>query len=157
VTGVTRTVLPAAGVVVMVAVYALLAGHWASADPGWYDALDKPSWQPPDWVFGVAWSYNFIALAVVGLTLSIRHPGSVALRWLLAFSVSVVFALSWAYLFYVPHQLGAAAAALAVAAALSWVLVRIARRAATWAGWLLVPYAIWMSLATSLAVGFGLA
>jgi tryptophan-rich sensory protein len=146
----------AAGVVVAVAAYAVLALRWVSSDPGWYDALPKPSWQPPDWVFGVAWPYNFLALAVVGVTLAVRTPGRTSVGWLAVLVTDVVLALTWAYLFYVPHALAAAAVALGAAAALAWVLDVIAWRALPWTGVALLPYAIWLSVATSLAIGFAL-
>lgn len=147
--------LLAAGVVVVVLAYAVLATRWISADPGWYDGLTKPAWQPPDWVFGVAWPYNFVALGVAGLTLALQHPGRSSAGWLLLLAVSVGFALGWAYLFYVPpHRLAAAAVSLAVAAALSWGLVALAWRTQAWTGWVLLPYAVWMTVATSLSIGF---
>ena len=59
-----------------------------------------------------------------------------------------------AYAFYVPHRLDLAAILLGGAAALTWVLVLVAGRQLTWAGWLLVPYAVWLTVATSLSVGY---
>jgi translocator protein len=147
--------LVAAGVVVVVLAYAVLATRWISADPGWYAGLAKPAWQPPDWVFGVAWPYNFVALGVTGVALALQHPGRVSTGWLLVLAVSVGFALGWAQLFYVPpHRLVAAAVSLGLAAALSWLLVGLAGRTQAWTGWLLLPYAVWMTVATSLSIGF---
>ena len=152
--GMRAGTLTAVGVVATVLAYAVLATRWVSSDAGWYDALPKPAWQPPDWVFGVAWPYNFVALFVAGIALALQHAGRPALAWLVVLMISVGFALGWAYLFYVPHRLSLAAISLAVAAALTWGLVLIAGRTEAWTGWVLLPYAIWMSVATSLAVGF---
>ncbi len=69
-------------------------------------------------------------------------------------AVSVVAALARAHQFSVPHELGRAAVALAVAAVLTWVLALVAGGSLTWAGWVLVPYAGWMTVATSLSVGY---
>lgn len=147
-------VLVAIGAVVTVAVYGVLAMRWVSSDPGWYDALRKPAWQPPDWVFGVAWSYNFIALAIAGIALGLSASVRESSTWLAVFAVNVGFALAWAYLFYVPHALWGAAAVLLVGAVLAWALVALAWQAVPWTGLILVPYGIWLSVATSLAVGF---
>ena len=57
--------LASVAAVVLVVIYAVGSGVWVSANPGWYASLEKPSWQPPDIVFGLIWPYNFIALAVV--------------------------------------------------------------------------------------------
>jgi tryptophan-rich sensory protein len=144
----------AVGTVVVVAVYAIGAGVWSSSDPGWYAALAKPAWQPPDWVFGVMWPYNFAALLVVGLVLATSRPASASVPWLAVLVVSVVFALGWAYLFYAPHALTAAAVCLGLAAVLTWVLVVLAARELPWTGLVLLPYALWVSVATALAVAY---
>ena len=62
----TWRVLASVAVVALVVVYAVGSGVWVSANPGWYAGLTRPSWQPPDIVFGLIWPYNFVALAVVG-------------------------------------------------------------------------------------------
>ena len=53
-----------------------------------------------------------------------------------------------------PHRLGRAAALLAVAASLTWLLVGATVVLVAWAGWVLVPYAVWLTVATGLAVGY---
>lgn len=149
-----RSSMLTVGTLLAVVAYAVLATRWVNADPGWYDALPKPSWQPPDWVFGVAWPYNFVALAVAGVTVSRTATRGAAGLWLAVLVVEVVLALLWAYLFYVPHSLGAAAVALAGAAVLAWSLALLAWRVGWWTGLVVLPYAVWMTVATSLAVGF---
>jgi tryptophan-rich sensory protein len=153
--GLVRTgVLLAIGSVVTVTAYGVLASRWVSSDPGWYDALKKPAWQPPDWVFGVAWPYNFLALAVSGVVLALTATTQSAGTWLAVLVVNAGLALGWAYLFYVPHALWPAAAVLSASAVLAWVLVVLAWQAVPWTGAVLVPYAVWLSVATSLAAGF---
>ena len=121
---------------------------------GWYAGLARPSWQPPDVVFGLIWPYNFIALAVVGVIVAQRGSAGQVGAWLGIAVVSVVCALSWAYLFYVPHQLTASAVALAGAAALTAVLVVVTWTVTRGGAVALLPYLIWVGLATSLAVGY---
>lgn len=138
----------------LVAVFAGLANVWNSHDPGWYDGLRRPFFQPPDVVFGVMWPLNFLLLLVVGLTSIRTAPVDVAWSATAVLAVSVVLALGWAWLFYVPHQLGAAAACLAGAGVLTWILVLVVARHETWAGLLLLPYALWLSVATALSVAY---
>lgn len=139
---------------VVVAGYVVLSTAWIGHDPGWYDGLVRPSFQPPDVVFGVIWPLNFLALVVVGL----RFPQAVggARVWVAIslLAVSVVAALAWAWLFYVPHRLSAAAVCLAAAAALTWVLVGWVARSMPWGGVILLPYATWLTIATGLALQY---
>ncbi len=146
----SRTLLLGVGFVATVVVYAALSGVWVSADQGWYARLPRPPWQPPDWVFGVIWPLNFAALIAAGIVLSRQVPERAA-PVLAVLVLSVVLALGWAYLFYVPHALGAAAWSLAAASALTWVVLVMSARLVPWTGLLLTPYAVWVTLATTLA------
>ena len=146
--------LPTVAWCALVAVFAGLANVWNGHEPGWYAALRTPSFQPPDVVFGVMWPLNFLLLLVVGLTSIRTAPTGVAWAATGVLAVSVALALGWAWLFYVPHHLGAAAACLAGAAALTWVLLVVVARHETWAGLLLAPYALWLTIATALSVAY---
>jgi benzodiazapine receptor len=140
--------------VVAVLLYAALSSVWTAHDPGWYARLSTPSFQPPDLVFGVVWPLNFLALLVVGVWFT-RSPTATGV-WSATsiMAASVVAALAWAWLFYVPHRIGAATMALALAAFLTWALVALVARSLPWAATVLVPYAVWLSLATALSVQY---
>jgi translocator protein len=148
-----RAVASVAAVAVVV-VYAVGSGVWVSTNPGWYAGLDRPAWQPPDIVFAVIWPYNFVALGVVGVIVAQRGGPAVVGGWLAVGAASVVCALSWAYLFYVPHELAASAIALAGAALLTLVLVILTWSVTRGGALALLPYLVWVTLATSLAAGY---
>lgn len=138
----------------LVVAYAALANVWNTHDRGWYAGLERPSFQPPDVVFGVVWPLNFALLLVVGIASIRTAPSDAAWAATGVLAVSVVLALGWAWLFYVPHRLRTAATCLAAATGVTWGLVVAVGRVDTWAGLLLVPYAIWLSVATALSVAY---
>jgi benzodiazapine receptor len=150
----TWRLLASIAAVGLVVVYAVGSGVWTASNPGWYGGLARPSWQPPDLVFGLIWPYNFVALAVVGVIVAQRGSGGLVAAWLGVAGASAVCALAWAYLFYVPHRMEAAAIALGAAAVLTWVLVALTWQVARGGAVALVPYAVWVSLATTLAVEY---
>lgn len=140
--------------VAIVVAYAGLSGVWVSTNAGWYLSLPRPSWQPPDPVFGLAWAYNFTILAIVGVVLSLRMLPQPLVAYLVAFATSVTAAILWAWLFYVPHHLVAAALCLSVCALLTIAMVVLAWREAWWCGALLLPYQAWLVVASSLSWGY---
>ena len=138
----------------LVVAYAIGAGRWVSSDAGWYRSLTRPPWQPPDVVFGLIWPYNFVMIAVTGWLVAGRSPRTAQIAWLVFLALSIVAALVWAWLFYVPHELHASGFALAAATLFTVPLVVIAIRASTPVGAALVVYLGWLAVATSLAFGY---
>lgn len=140
--------------ILLVLVYAIGSGIWVSNAPGWYSSLNRPRWQPPDFVFGVIWPYNFIMLGVAAYNVAQSLNRTQTIIWLLFFGASVLSALVWAYQFYVPHNLNIAAIALGLAAILTIPVLYLTFKASLLIGALLVPYQIWVLIATTLAWGY---
>jgi len=149
----TRALVGGVSTTIVVA-YAIGAGRWVSTDANWYRSLTKPPWQPPDVVFGVIWPYNFVMLAVAGWAVAGRESRTEHVVWLASLALSVVAALTWAYLFYVPHSLFASGFALTAATLLTLPLVVLTFQASTPLGLALLPYQLWLAVATSLAFGY---
>ena len=140
--------------IALVVIYALGSGIWVSNAPGWYSSLVRPPWQPPDFVFGLIWPYNFIMLGVAAFNIAQSLTRAQTITWLLFFAASVTSALVWAYQFYVPHNLSIAAIALGIAALLTLPVLYLTFKASLLIGLLLVPYQVWVAIAATLAWGY---
>ena len=138
----------------LVLVYAFGSGIWVSSSPGWYASLNRPPWQPPSFVFGIIWPYNFIMLGIAAFNIAQSLTRAQTITWLLFFAASVTSALVWAYQFYVPHNLSVAAIALAMAALLTLPVLYLTFKASLLIGFLLVPYQVWVAIAATLAWGY---
>jgi tryptophan-rich sensory protein len=135
----------------LVFIYAIGSGVWVSTSPGWYSTLVRPPWQPPDFVFGIIWPYNFVMLGIAAFNVAQSLNRNQTLVWLGFFAASVAAALTWAYQFYVPHNLSLAAIALVMAALLTLPVLYLTFKASLLIGMLLVPYQIWVIIASTLA------
>ena len=138
----------------LVLIYAFGSGIWVSSSPGWYSWLVQPPWQPPDFIFGIIWPYNFIMLGIAAFNVAQSLTKIQTVTWLIFFAASVAAALVWAYQFYVPHNLSIAATALGVAALLTIPVLYLTFKASLMIGLLLIPYQIWVTIATTLAWGY---
>lgn len=150
----TWRLIAVATVIIIVVVYAVGSGIWVSSGSAWYLALEKPAWQPPSWVFGLIWPYNFVVVAVVGSVIAWNAVPARVVAVLVLLAVTVALAISWAYLFYVPHEITWAAISLTAVAALTLPITVIAFAERWWLGALLVPYQVWVALAASLSWGY---
>jgi tryptophan-rich sensory protein len=137
-------VLLAAAAAILVGVMGMLATDLG----GWYDNLNKPSWQPPDWLFGPAWTAIYAMAALAGVSAwrgaATRHART---RILALFSVNAFLNVFWSLLFFRLNRpdwalLEVVFLWLSIVALI--VGLRSCSRASTW--WL-APYLAWVTFA----------
>ena len=118
-----------------------------SMPDAWYAALHKPSWNPPAWLFGPAWTLLYTLMAVAAWLVWKRVGFS---RPLGLYFVQLALNAAWTPIFFGAHQLGWAL----VEIALLWIAILATllsfRRVSTAAGWLFVPYLAWVTFASVL-------
>jgi benzodiazapine receptor len=117
---------------------------------GWYAVLLKPSWNPPAWLFGPAWSLLYVLMAVAAWLVWREGGWKTQQRQLRLFLLHWLLNALWTPLFFGMHQLGPAFAEIIIL----W-LVLAATLISFWgvrkiAGVLLVPYLAWVSFAAAL-------
>jgi tryptophan-rich sensory protein len=137
--------------VALVLIYVVGSGLWVNTGDGWYRGLNQPAWQPPDFIFGIIWPYNFIVLGFAAVIVSNRLSTALVATYLAVFAITVACALTWAFQFYRPHNLEAASTALTCVAVLTVVLVVIASRASLPLALALLPYQVWVLIASFLS------
>jgi benzodiazapine receptor len=127
-------------------------GAFASKDAGaFYDALTRPGWAPPGWLFGPVWSVLFLVMAVaVWLVWRVRHVNQSRSVAIALFVAQLIANALWSWLFFAWHLGGAAFAEVLVL----WLLIA-GTGVAFWrikplAGLLLVPYLLWVTFASAL-------
>ena len=117
----------------------------------WYPALRKPSWNPPNWVFPVAWTTLFVAMGVALYRvwgLGLGTPGvSLALTF---FGVQLVLNVLWSFFFFglrsPPLVLVEVLFLWVAVAGTMWTMGSLD----SLSGWLLAPYLAWVTFATIL-------
>jgi len=114
----------------------------------WYASLAKPSWQPPNWLFGPVWTTLYTLMGIVGVRIwAMTTPGD-ALRRL--FGAQLLLNALWTPIFFGAHNL---LGALIMILALDLVVVGLLStlwRQDRISFWLLVPYMAWILFATCL-------
>ena len=121
----------------------LALGAMARPD-GWYAALAKPPFNPPNWVFAPVWSLLYVMIAVAGAR-TYERVGGFAL-WV----AQLVLNFTWTPAFFLLHR--PALALCIIAALLAAILVFIVTRwtADRVSALLFVPYAAWVGFAALL-------
>ena len=119
-------------------------------DSPWYATLDKPGWNPPNWVFAPVWTTLYALMAVAAWLVWRRGGWEHQRPALTVFLAQLVANFAWSPLFFTAQRPGLALADIILLWLLivttMWAFARIERRAA----WLLAPYLVWVSYALSL-------
>jgi len=121
----------------------------AATDVGpWYQALEKPAWQPPDWLFAPVWTliYALTAIAVV-LAWSEAEAGWPRTRLIGFFALNAALNVLWSQLFFGLQRPDWALLEVVLLWASVIALVIVVRPYSSRAAWLLVPYLLWVSFA----------
>ena len=135
---------------VCLGVSALGGAATATSVGSWYALLEKPSFNPPNWVFAPVWTALFFMMAIAGWRVW-RRDGVRKARWALAlFGAQLALNLGWSILFFGLRSIGAALIEICVL-----LLAILATTAVFWrrdrvAGMLFVPYAGWVAFAAVL-------
>lgn len=121
-----------------------------SGESGWYTALEKPSIQPPGWLFGVVWPILYLLMGLA-LAMIVHARGSRGRALGIGlFAAQLAVNLLWSPIFFGMHQVSFAfwwiLLMLALAIATTFAFARVRRAAA----WLMVPYLVWISFAAML-------
>jgi translocator protein len=131
------------------AVAGLGAAWTASSLDAWYPALNKPSWNPPNWIFGPVWSLLYLMMATSAwLVWRVDDPSK--WRALGLFAVQLLLNLAWSGIFFGLRQPGLAFGEILLLWAAIAATIWSFRRYSGWAAALLVPYLAWVTFASIL-------
>jgi translocator protein len=146
-----RDILALLGFIALSLFVSVLGGLVTSTSVGnWYQTLEKPSFNPPDWLFAPVWTGLFLMMAIAGWRVWRRAGFGQAKKELTLYGLQLGLNLTWSTLFFGFQNIGLALVEI--------ILLLIAITANTilfWridrpAGLLFVPYVLWVGFASIL-------
>ena len=118
-----------------------------SAIPTWYASLVKPSWNPPGWLFGPAWTTLYTLMGISLYRIWRKPRNNQALFW---FYTQLFFNAMWSIIFFGQRNIPGAFAEILVLLALIVVVIKKFYKIDKRAAYLLIPYLVWVSFASYL-------
>jgi benzodiazapine receptor len=119
------------------------------ASNAWYEQLHKAPWTPPGWVFGAAWFSSMICFAFFMYAIT-KEPSSSNTGIYLVYAAQWILNVGWNPVFFRWHLVGPG---LVVILFLLFTVIYFTRygfgKQGT-SGWLMLPYLVWLLLASSL-------
>lgn len=115
----------------------------------WYQFIIKPSWNPPNWLFGPVWSLLYLLMGI-----------SVALIWhsqdsnkknaIQLFIIQFALNLGWSFIFFNQHEIGWAFVEILIMLTAIILTILSFYKISKTAAYLLIPYLCWVSFASVL-------
>jgi translocator protein len=122
-----------------------------SAIPGWYAELIKPSFNPPNWIFGPVWITLYLLMGIAAFLTCRKNCGKPEVRQAIGiYAIQLILNIAWSIIFFGFHNSSCAL----VDIVMLWISIiltilafyKISRLAA----YLLLPYLAWVSFASVL-------
>jgi len=112
----------------------------------WYTNIIKAPWTPPGFVFGLAWTTIMIFFSVFMANLYERRDS----KYTQLLFISWIFNISWNPLFFTLNWVWLSSVVILLLTILLGYLIHQSRKEYKWMWLLLVPYFLWLNIATSL-------
>jgi tryptophan-rich sensory protein len=117
---------------------------------GWYAALKRPSFTPPNWIFAPVWTTLYVLMAVAAWLVWKEEGFAAHKAALVLFLVQLFLNALWSPVFFGLHRIGAGFLIIVFL----WLAI-LATSVAFWgvsasAGAMLVPYQLWVTYAAVL-------
>lgn len=125
--------------------------------PSWYAELKKPRYTPPNWLFGPVWTTLYIMMGIS--VFLVWRSGLTMNGVLLAFTlfwIQLVINAFWSIIFFGIKSKGGGVITIIVLWFLILATIIASFQVSVWAGALLIPYIVWVSIASYLNIGIWL-
>ncbi|MBN1366780.1 MAG: tryptophan-rich sensory protein [Dehalococcoidales bacterium] len=120
----------------------------------WYPGLRKPRFTPPNWVFGPVWFVLYVLMAVS--VFFVWQKGIAANEVLIAFVlfwIQLAVNAAWSFVFFGLKSKGGGIITIIILWLLILATIIASLKVSVLAGYLLIPYIVWVSIATYLNIG----
>lgn len=124
------------------------------AIPGWYETLNKPSFNPPNWLFGPVWTILYLLMGI-SLFLIWNKPASKERNLaILIFLIQLALNFFWSFMFFYLNRIGLALLEIILLWISILIMLGVFYKTKPMAAYLNVPYLMWVTFATILNAGY---
>ena len=116
----------------------------------WYQTLNKPSFNPPDWIFGPVWTTLYILMGISVWLVWKTEPSKTRTIRIRIFCLQLFFNVFWTYLFFGIQRIDLGLIEIFFLIFLITTNIIYFLKTNKIAGYLLIPYLIWVLYASIL-------
>lgn len=122
----------------------------AESIPTWYVTLNKPWFNPPNWIFGPVWTMLYLLMGFASYVVYISYQNIHRKISLIHYGIQLLLNLLWSFLFFYFKNPGLALFEIVIL----WIMINLTivsfSKVNKKAAYLLLPYVVWVSFAAIL-------
>ena len=111
----------------------------------WYSLLNKPVFNPPDWIFAPVWTTLYLMMTVA--VWIFWHTKNKNINTIYIYFIHLIFNTTWSLVFFVSHNMVLALIILITLIALIINLILRFKRVNMFSVYLMIPYLLWCCFA----------
>jgi len=132
-----------------------IAGMFTSQSvPEWYATLNRPSFNPPNWIFGPVWTTLYILMGISFFLIWKQDASKERNRAILFFLLQLLLNFAWSFIFFYFNKIGLAL----VEIILLWIsiimMLVVFYKIKPMASYINIPYLLWVTFATVLNASY---
>ena len=126
----------------------------ADAIPNWYQTLQRPSFNPPNWLFGPVWTLLYLLMGISLYMIWTSPKSQERKRALQIFATQITLNFFWSIIFFSWHQMNWALVEIIALWIFIALMIHTFRKQRPVDGYLNIPYLLWVSFATVLNAAY---
>lgn len=123
----------------------LFMGDGPTSD--WYTSMNQAPWTPPNWLFGAAWTFIMLCFSFYMTFLYLKHPTK---KVITLFVIQFILNVAWNFVFFNQHLIAIGLGTIIVLTFIITVMLITYLKLMKAKSLLILPYFIWICIATSL-------
>lgn len=128
--------------------------YTAEAVPGWFETLNRPSFNPPNWIFGPVWTALYLIMGISLFLIWKQDSSKERSLAIFVFVLQLALNFCWSFIFFYFNMIGLAL----IEIILLWVCIMIMfvlfYKIKPMAAYINIPYLAWVTFATVLNAGY---
>lgn len=136
------------------AVGAISGMYTSQAVPEWFATLDRPSFSPPNWLFGPVWTTLYTLMGISLFLIWKQNSSSERNLAIIIFLLQLTLNFLWSFIFFYLNRIGLAL----IEIVLLWInialMIVLFNKIKPIAAYLNIPYLLWVSFATALNTAY---
>lgn len=132
-----------------------IAGIFTSAAvPEWYTTLNRPSFNPPNWIFGPVWTILYILLGISFFVIWKQPASKKRNQAILVYLLQLILNFAWSFIFFYFNMIGFALIEIILLWISIVIMLVLFYRIKPLASYMNIPYLLWVTFAAILNAGY---